>query len=265
MEADQETMYQQAYNAYLNNNNTEVHDAYTNIMNKYPLSKIIPKFMFIDALSYVTEKKYDKFKSTLKEMLERYPETDITPIASSILKQLAQGRKLEGGGKNVRGMIWSTRLSNDSTFNADAQLTQFEDNKDTPQLLVLVYPTDTIAPNQLLFDIAKHNFTSFVVKDFDLEQMNFGQLGLLIIKGFTNFEELTHYRTVLEADKALILPKSVRPVMISVKNFNLLLKEGRSFEEYFNFLNEANAETVESKALDEGKPKESIDDQKQKK
>ncbi|MEG2819218.1 MAG: tetratricopeptide repeat protein [Muribaculaceae bacterium] len=266
MDVEQETMYQQAYDAYINNNNNEVHNSYTKIMKKYPLSKIVPKFMFIDALSYVTEKKYDKFKSTLKEMLERYPETDITPVASAILKQLSQGRKLEGGGKNVRGMIWSTRLTNDSTFNADAQLTPFEDNKDTPQLLVLVYSIDSIAPNQLLFDIAKHNFTSFVVKDFDLEQMNFAQMGLLIIKGFANFEELTHYRNVLEADKTLKLPKGVRPVMISVNNFNLLLKEGRSFEEYFNFFDDANAKKVESKALEEdNKSKETNDDKKRNK
>ncbi len=252
MEVDQELMYQEAYDAYLDNRNSAVHEAYQAMMSKYPLSKIMPKFMFINALSYVTEKKYDDFKATLKEMLERYPETDMTDIASSMLKQIAQGRKLEGGGKNVRGMIWSTRLTNDSTLNsAEAKLTPFEQSKDTPQLLVLVYSTDSIAPNQLLFDIAKHNFTSFVVRDFDIEQMNFGQLGLLIIKGFANFEELTHYRTVMEADEALKIPKSVRPVMISVNNFNLLLKEGRSFEEYFNFIEDANSDEVENKALEQ--------------
>ena len=208
------------------------------------------KSMFIDALSYVTEKKYDKFKSTLKDMLQRYPETDITPTASSILKQIDKGRKLEGGGTNVRGMLWSTRLSNDSTAaGIEKKFTPFKENRDTPQMLVLTYPTDTVSANQLLFDIAKHNFSTFVVKDFDLEQMTFGRLGLLIIKGFANFDELSHYKSVLEADKELKLPPSVKMVLISVDNFNLLLKEGRSFEDYFNFLETKNTEKVEKSAL----------------
>lgn len=245
----QEGIYAQAYSDYISNKNTAVHDAYAEMMRRYPMSKIMPKFMFIDALSYVTEKNYDKFKSTLKEMLERYPETDITPTASSILKQIAQGRTIHGGGTNVRGMFWSARLTNDtSKTDIEKKLTPFKDNRNSPQLYILVYPTDSVAPNQLLFDIAKHNFSTFVVKDFDLEQMTFGRLGLLIIKGFANFEELSHYRSVLEADKDLVIPPQVKPVMISVDNFNILINEGRSFEDYFNFLEQKNSEKVEKSA-----------------
>ncbi|MFI3239197.1 MAG: tetratricopeptide repeat protein, partial [Bacteroidales bacterium] len=177
-------------------------------------------------------------------------ETDITPVASSMLKQIAQGRKLEGGSSNMRGIYWSTRLSNDSTgVSLDAELTPFEADLDKPQLLVLVFPVDTVSSNNLLFEIAKHNFNSFVVKDFDLEQMNFGPMGLIIIKGFANFDELTHYRSVLNSNSAFIMPKEVKPVMISVNNFQLLLNEGRSFEEYFNFMEENSFDDVEERAL----------------
>lgn len=239
MERDQETMYANAYDAYLNNRNEEVHAAYSEMNSRYPLSKIMPKFMFIDALAYVTEKEYDKFKSTLKEMLERYPETDMTPMASSMLKQLAQGRKLNGGGSNVRGMIWSTRLSNDTTAaDIERKLTPFTEGRDKPQYYVMAYPTDSVSANELLFNVARHNFSSFVVKDFDLEQMTFGRMGLLIIKGFANFNELSHYKSVLEADEELAIPPMVRHVLISVDNFNILLNEGRSLEEYFDYLEE---------------------------
>ncbi len=37
------------------------------------------------------------------------------------------------------------------------------------------------------------------------------------------------------AEKGLVLPEGVRPIMISKPNFELLLREGRSFEEYFRF------------------------------
>ena len=247
----QENMYEQAYSNYLANNNDAVHEAYSEMMDKYPMSKLMPKFMFIDALAYVTEGNQDKFKSTLKDMLERYPETDMTSMASAMLKQAEQGRKLEGGGSNVRGMLWATRLTNDSTAVTDKEVTPFKSEREVPHVYVMVYPTDTVSPNQLLFNVARHNFSHFVVKDFDLEQMTFGRLGLLVIKGFANFEELSHYKRVLEEDTSLEIPEQVRQVMISVDNFNLLLNEGRSFEEYFEFLEQDNAEKVENSALEE--------------
>ena len=251
MERDQEGMYEKAYAAYLDNENETVHEAYMEMMRKYPLSKIMPKFMFIDALSYLTDKNYDKFKSTLKELLERYPETDITPTATSILKQMAQGRKLEGGSTNVRGMVWSMRLTNDSTSVAGGKLTPFEEGIDKPQYFVLVFDTDSISMNQLLFDVAKHNFTSFVTKDFDLEPLNFGRLGLVVVKGFANVEETGHYRKVFDADESLNIPKQVRQVVISENNFKILLNEGRSFEEYFNFVEQKAAEKLEAEAAGE--------------
>ena len=251
MEVVQEQMYERAYNNYIANNNSAVHEAYEEMMRIYPMSKIMPKFMFIDALAYVTENNQEKFKSTLKEMLERYPETDMTSMASAMLKQAEQGRKLESGGSNVRGMLWATRLTNDSTAVTDKPLTPFKSDVDVPHVYIMVYSTDTVSANQLLYNVARHNFSHFVVKDFDLEQMTFGPLGLLVIKGFANFEELSHYKRVLDENAELVIPKQVRQVMISVDNFNLLLNEGRSFEEYFEFLEQDNEEKVEESALDE--------------
>ena len=193
MHAEQESLYEKAYDAYLNNRNDEVHAAYRDMMHRYPLSKIMPKFMFIDALSYVTENKPEEFRSTLKELLERYPKTDITPLASAYLKALAQGRKLHAGNANTRGMLWDLRLGNDSVFNENDSIT-FDLNPDVPQLLVLVYPTDVVNANQLLYDVAYHNFSAFVVRDFDLEQMNFGRLGQRPVCGIVGGKLAYHLR-----------------------------------------------------------------------
>jgi len=236
MPARQQAIYDRAYEAYLNNDNATVHGAYEEMMHTYPLSDIMPKFMFLHALAYVTERRPDDFNATLMELLQRYPETDLTPLASSYLRGMAQGRKLNAGSTNLRGMLWDIRLTNDTTLTATDQAAEFELDPDTPQLLVLVYPTDSISGNLLLYEVARHNFSSFVVKDFDLEPMNFGRLGMLVIKGFATQEELNHYRRVMDASTRFSLPEGVRPVMISEKNFQTLITQGRSLEEYFNFL-----------------------------
>ena len=254
----QEELYDQAYTAYLNNDNAIVHQAYADMMRTYPLSKIMPKFMFIDALAYVTERNPEMFKKTLREMLERYPETDITPTASSMVKQLNQGRKINGGSKNTRGMLWSMRLSTDSAGNAtDREFTPFTEGRNKPQLFVLVFSTDSVSANQLLYEVAKHNFSSFVMKDFELEPMSFGNLGLIVVKGFANYPEIEHYRGVWEKDEEKVIPPQVHYVIISQDNFDLLLREGRTFEEYFRYLDELNEEKVEEQI-----PEDAVDDDK---
>lgn len=239
MDSEQNDIYESAYDAYLNNRNGDVHEALDLMQKKYPLSKLMPKFLFIDALTYVTENNQDKFKETLTSLLERYPESDVSPLASDYMRGLSQGRKIHSGVSNTRGMLWDLRLGNDSVSIAGDSI-EFDLNPDDPQLLVLVYPTDEVSGNQLLFDVARHNFNSFVVKDYDLEPMNFGRLGLLLVKGFANFDELVHYRSVMAS--GLELPADVRPVMISVKNFDTLLQQGRTFEEYFRYVDEQAAE-----------------------
>ncbi len=246
----QEELYDRAYNAYLNDDNAAVHRLTAEMQQDYPLSKILPKFVFIDALSYLTEDDPDKFKEQIQLLLQKWPDTDMTDMAGSIMRGLQAGRKPHAGISNSRGMIWTMRLGNDSVpLAADGQPANFERNPDAPQYLVLAFPRDSVSANALLYDVARFNFSSFVVKDFDLEPMSFGNVGLLIIKGFDNLRQLEHYRAVM-ADNGFTLPEGVRPIMISKNNFELLLREGRSFEEYFRFEEDDAVAQTEQQLLD---------------
>ena len=242
-------LYDKTLEAYFGNNNAEVHTLYTQVRKEFPMSALMPKFMFLEALAQVTDHNSEGFKTTLMEMLEKYPDTDLTPYASAYLKGLAQGKQLQAGASNMRGMLWDIRLSNDSTATADGQELEFELDPNKEQYLVLLYPTDEVSPNALLYGVARHNFSSFVVKDFDLEQMNFGRLGLLIIKGFDNVEEINHYRQVMAASTTFTLPPQVRPVVISAANFSTLLKSGRSFDDYFRYMRDKTYRDTEEAVL----------------
>lgn len=233
----QEEMYREAYDAYLDDKNSVVHEITAEMETDFPLSGILPKFVFIDALSYLTEKDYKKFEDRLTYLLEKWPDTDMTDVAGGIVRRLRQGMTPQGGGSNTRGMIWEMRLSNDSTLlasDADGQPAAFERDPEKPQYLVLAFNRDSVSSNQLLFDVARFNFSSFTVRDFDLEPMAFGNVGLLVIKGFANQRELDRYRTIM-ADSDFRLHEGVRPIPISKANFELLLSQGRSFDEYFRF------------------------------
>lgn len=250
MNQTQEILYQQAYDAYLNNENEKVHTITADMEKDYPLSKILPKFVFIDALSYVTEKDLDKFKERLTTLLEKWPDTDMTPMASDILKGLKEGRTLQSGSSNQRGMLWDTRLSSDTIArNDNGQPANFDLDPNKPHMFILAFPLDSVNENHLLYEVARHNFYSFTVKDFDLEQMNFGNVGMIIVKGFANLPEVEEYRTMMEQSDDFSLPTQVRPIMIAVANFELLLREGRSFEEYFQYREQEKVKQTEEQVV----------------
>ncbi|MDE7411477.1 MAG: hypothetical protein K2M94_05495, partial [Paramuribaculum sp.] len=247
-------LYDAAYQAYLDNDNRRVHQIFEQMRHDYPMSRIMPKFMFIEALSYVTENNPEKFASTLRTLIERYPDTDVSPLASSYLELLSKGNKFNTSASNVRGIVWSTRLSNDSTQVSVAdEPAQFEFDATGEQLLVLIYSTSKVNANQLLFDVARHNFSTYTVKDFDIEQMRFGSLGLLVISGFNNMAEVTRYRSMLESS-GMKLPDGVVPLIISRYNFDLLIDEGRTLDEYFNAVGDNRLEEIHKSLQPDEKP-----------
>ena len=234
----QEGLYEKAYAAYLDNENQVVHALTEEMKTKYPLSTVLPKFLFIDALAYLTEGNTDLFKDRLTELLQRWPDTDMTDMASSILKGVREGRDLQATNENTKGMIWKIRLSDREIDDIDDELSPiFESDPETPQYLVFIFPVESVNPNLVLFEVAKFNFSTFLVKDFDLEQMRFSDLGLLLVKGFSNLKELDRYVEVLEKSDLNLGPEVV-PVKISKANFDILLKEGKTFEDYFRFREE---------------------------
>lgn len=240
----EQDLYQKAYDAYMADNNVRVHEIYNEMRRDYPMSRIMPKFMFLEALSYVTENNPEKFAETLETLVGRYPDTDVSPLASSYLGLLRQGRELNSSGGNVRGIVWSTRLSNDSTAVAADTPAEFDFESDGPQDIVFIYSASNVNANSLLFDVARHTFNTYSVRDFDIEQMRFGSIGLLVVSGFMNQEEAARYRSNLEKDGRLRLPRGVVPLVISEHNFSLLLDEGRSLDEYFDAVGDTRLDQI---------------------
>ena len=63
--------------------------------------------------------------------------------------------------------------------------------------MIVAYPADSVDENQLLYDVARYNFTNFAVRNFELEQTMQEGLGEMIVKGFNNFDEAHSYAQML--------------------------------------------------------------------
>ena len=250
MEQRQNELYEQTYAAYLSGDRAKVHANYKFVCDKWPLSKLMPQFLFLEALACVGDGNETAFRENLERLTALYGESTPAPLASQMLAGLSQGRHINSSGRPAQGMIWQTQLTADGATLAagDSIAPAFEMQTDVPHLLVLAFQTDSVEVNRMLFDVARYNFTNFLVKDFDLETLTFGPLSMVVIKGFNNFEELSEYRLRMALPNGLILPRGVMPVMISDNNFRQLLA-GRSFDDYFNFV-EAQTDEQAEKQVD---------------
>jgi len=233
----QDSLYIRTYANYLEGKTEAVHDSYYFVHDKWPLTNLMPKFIFLHALSYVQEGDPKAFQETLEQLTATYPESDVSPLASLMIKGLHEGRSVQSG-EVTRGMMWgaSLRQAGDSTMLDTTQM--FVDDDNAPHLLLLTFPTDSLNQNDLLFEIAKFNFENYLVRDFDLEIIDTGGgLSVLVISGFNNLDELLNYHDRMDRSKTIDLPEGIIQIDINEPNFRALLG-GRTFDEYFHWVQE---------------------------
>lgn len=239
MDVVQDSIYEATYKAYLEGNVSVVRQNYQLVQTKYAQTQLMPKFMFIHALTYIQTRQPDDFKRCLKELLEKYPETDVGVLAGDIMKGLLSGRQLSEDGSPMKGLLFNIRFgAGEEGFEPDSTL-QFSPELNTPHTLMLVYPTGSVNENLLLFNVAAYNFSNFVVKEFDLSFESFGQISMMQVKSFTNFEEIMQYYSMIYAEGgyARALDSQVIVIPISTDNYDILTK-GKSLDEYLSFFEE---------------------------
>ncbi|WP_455638282.1 type IX secretion system periplasmic lipoprotein PorW/SprE [Parabacteroides sp.] len=239
MDSVQDSIYQSTYDSYLASDTSAVRRNYREVTAKYPLATLIPKFMFLEALTYVQAGDAEGFKAALKALIEKYPSADVTELAGEMLKGLLRGRTLVQG--SVKGMAWNLRfgLGEDGSLSAADSARTFTAEPNTPYRMLLMYPTGSVDRNQLLFAVAAYNFANFMVKEFDLTFEEAGPMSMLNITGFTGIEEvLQYYKMIYGKDGyAQALDKNVAILPISEDNYETLMR-GKTLEEYINFFEE---------------------------
>ena len=100
---------------------------------------------------------------------------------------------------------------------------------------MLVYQPDSVNENKLLYQVAKYNFTSFLVRDFDIAIDNDDILHRMRVSGFRNYDEAMQYsRGLLSQPQVRKLMGKARPFIISVENLPLL-GVAYSFDDYKKF------------------------------
>lgn len=204
---------------------------------EYPDGANRARFMFLEAMSKLELGERENFMNDLKTLVEKYPQSSVSELAGLYVKGLKEGRLLQGG-KFEMGSIWERRrglfdeadsLANDSTFSLE---------KNTDFVFVIAYERNAVDVNQLLYEMARYNFTSFTVRNFDISEEQGDGIDMMQVRTFLNYDEAYIYmhRLLNHADMAYKL-EGLKCFIISEENLKKLMR-GLSFADYFSFYDE---------------------------
>ena len=209
---------------------------------RFPLGANRSRFLFIHGLSQLNQGDAAACVADLKQVVEKYPQSEVAEMAGMIVKGVQEGRQLHGGKFDLDN-IWSRR---DLTVSADSTSADtLSADRDVPFLFLLAYQPDSLAAhlgigaqqaeNQLLYEMARFNFTNFLVRNFDLAIEREDGYSRLLIRGFLNFDEALQYARQLNAAEPLSnMLRQCRSLVVSDHNL-ALIGSRYSYQDYDEF------------------------------
>lgn len=228
---NEDSIYVKAYEHYRNMEYTAVEEENNIAKERYPNGKHRARFLFIDAMSKLYGGKQSEALESLKELTQNYSADSISRIASEITTGIEQGRLLRSG---ISLSIWDRK--SDGTIKGETDsIPGFNSERNEPYYFILAFPNDSLDEKRLLFEIARYNFSHYMVRNFTMEFQELSHITLFQIKEFLNFDEAFVYRKRLyeNGDMAKVL-EGINAYIISKTNLDLLLKY-YSFTDYESF------------------------------
>ena len=231
----EDSIYAATYEAFKHDRPAEVRANAAISEQRFPLGQHRPKFLFIEGLSLLNNGDAQGCVERMKQVVEKYPDSEVSEMAGMILRGVQQGRTLHGGKFDMDD-VWSRRLS-DFTGQDSTKTDTLTIERNANYVFALIYQPDSISQNQLLYEMAKYNFSNFLVRNFDIniDQDPHG-LARMIISGFLSYDEARQYARQLYADKAMAeMLRPCRSLIVSEKNLPLLgnVYSYRDYEVFF--------------------------------
>ena len=231
----EDSLYAATYQAFKADRHQEIRSNAKISEERFPLGNNRAKFIFIDGLSYLNEGDADKCIERLKTVVEKYPQSEVSEMAGMIIKGVQDGRQLHGGKFDI-GDVWTRRdvvMVKDSTITDTLSSDPHQDF-----LFILAYEPDSVNENQLLYEMAKYNFTNFLVRNFEILIDEDNGIRRMHISGFLSYDEALQYARQLYSDKAMAEKlEGCRSLIISSTNLALLGNKF-SYDDYEQFYEE---------------------------
>ena len=188
---------------------------------RFPLGENRDKFLFIGGLAKLNDGDSKGCVDDMKAVVEKFPQSKLAEMAGMIVNGVNAGKPLHGARFDL-GDVWTRRtavLSDSDSINAKT----FDAERNTEFVFMLAYVPDSVDENKLLYQMAKVNFTHYVVRNFDLAIEDANGLRRMVVRGFRNYDEALQYARGLSEQAGLQqLLSGCKAIVISDKNLPLL-------------------------------------------
>ncbi len=231
--AVEDSLYASTYDAFKAARYKEVAANVKVSTQRFPLGANRDKFVFIGGLGKLNEGDADGCLKDMKTVVEKYPQSGVATMAGMIVKGVGEGRRLRGGQFDLAG-VWDRRtvVLRDSDSTAVRQLS---DDRNAAFVYTIVYRPDSVDENKLLFELARYNFTSYMVRNFEIGVEDADGLHRMTVSGFRNYDEALQYARQLHAQTSVArLIGNNRTYVISEPNLPLLGRQ-YSYTDYEKF------------------------------
>ena len=226
MSVEQDSLYEHTYNAYCQSLFEQVKTNTTYAKTNFPLSPLMPRFLFLNAIATAKTDGQDAFILQLRDMVSQYPDSELASMAKDMLALMGQGAESQAGDM---ASLQAKRQVENNSLAEDTLTITFDATRNAPSLVLLLIPQDEAALNQLLYDVALFNFSQFMIKDFDLEkELNFTTTqSAIILSGFEKMDEAEWYTNILQKNSEIgsqITNKQIQVLSITLNNYDLIGK-----------------------------------------
>ena len=217
----EDSLYQATYHAFKEERYDEAQANLIISEQRFPQGAHRDKFIFVDGMMQLNEGKPDSCVVRMERVVKEFPQSELAEMAGMIVNGVKAGRRLRGGKFDI-GNVWQRRTEVLNAGDSTEVKTLVNDRK-TPFIFLYAYEADSLNENQLLFELARYNFTSYLVRNFDIEIDADGALHRMKIGGFRSYDEALQYaRNLSQQHRIATLTQKARPIIVSEKNFPLL-------------------------------------------
>lgn len=229
----EDSLYTLTYQAFRDGEYDKVERNAQISRNRFPDGANRDKFLFIGGLSKLNDGDIKSCLADLKEVVSKYPDSRLSEMAGMIINGVDAGRRLHGGKFDLND-VW-TRRSIELNARDSTRQKGYSPERNASFVFLLAYDPDKTNENQLLFEMAKYNFTSYMARYFDINIEDLEGLHRMQISGFNSYDEARQYANAVYQQPAIKrLLGNVRAYVISEPNLKLL-GTSHTYEEYEKF------------------------------
>jgi len=218
-------LYEKTYKAYEKGQYTMVVYNSDQALEVNQESEIIPKFLYLKAISMAKTDVVDSMTVNLEKLIEKYPDSEVRPLAENILSNL--------GLYDPNAELSPEEI--EAKEQMAAAMSMYEINKDGPHHFILIFNGSQINMNAMKTRISDYNRKSHSLDNLNVSGLVFdGVWYMITVSQFPNgLDAMVYYRDIITSN--YVFPDSkqdqFKKMVISLDNYPKLYQD-KDVEKY---------------------------------